>query len=119
MAILFWTTATPLRESQEASINPGLLELLLCAIGSPPEKRKLLRVSDKSWCLDVRSHIFEAWRKKLLHLQSLTRLEEGAAAMSRYNAMENRARRIVAGLPPDPGPRAETLPVPLQTTSKE
>jgi hypothetical protein len=107
------------RETGVALSTPGLLELLLRATGSPPEKRNSLRVSDKKWCIDVRSHLFEAWRKKLLNLQTLTRLEEAAAAMARYEAIEKRAKRIVAGLPPDPLPLPETLPDPETLTPSE
>jgi hypothetical protein len=45
-----------------------LFELLLSAIGSPPEKRVSLTVSQKNCCAGVRNKIFETWRCKLLHL---------------------------------------------------
>src|SRR5207244_981203 len=77
----------------------GLLQLLLCAVGSPPEKRNLLKVSQKDCCLAVRLKLWETWRAKLLHLPP--RINEAVAAISRFNAMERRAARIVRGLPPD------------------
>lgn len=75
-----------------------LLELLLCAVGSPPEKRRLLRVSQKDCCMAVRSKVWETWQEKLLHLPS--KWNDAAAAMARYNAIEQQARRVAAGLTP-------------------
>jgi hypothetical protein len=82
-----------------------LLELLLCAAGSPPEKRALLRVSHKDCCVAVRSRVWETWRDKLLHLPS--KWNDAVAAMARYNAIEQQARRVAAGLP-----AAERKPLP-------
>jgi hypothetical protein len=76
-----------------------LLELLLLAVGSRPERRRLLRVSQKDACVAVRGQIWEIWHDKLLHLPP--RWNEAAAAMARYNAMERRARNLAAGLPPE------------------
>ena len=51
-----------------SSPSSELLELLLCAIGSPPDKRISLKVSQKNCCLDIRKKIFETWWRKLHHL---------------------------------------------------
>ena len=75
-----------------------LLELLLCAVGSPSQERRSLRVSQKDCCLAVRSQVWETWRDKLLHLPS--KWDQAAAAMARYNEIERRARSVVARLPP-------------------
>jgi hypothetical protein len=95
---------------EEADIHhetmSGFLELLLCAVGSPREKRRLLRVSQKDCCLQVRTNVFDIWNARLHHQPS--RIDEAVAALSRHNQMEARARRIVAGLPPDPPPQPPT-----------
>lgn len=59
----------------------GFLELLLCAVGSPREKRHLLRVGQKKCCLDVRGKISETWYQKLHQLPS--RIGEVPEALSR------------------------------------
>jgi hypothetical protein len=87
----------------------GFLELLLCAVGSPREKRRFLTVSQKDCCLQVRTNIFDTWNTRLHH--RLSKIDEAAAALARYSEVEARARRIVAGLPPDPPP----LQPPTQT----
>jgi hypothetical protein len=89
----------------------GFLELLLCAVGSPRERHRFLTVSQKDCCLDVRMNVFETWDARLHH--RLSRREEAAAVMARFDEAEARARRIVAGLPPDPPP----LQPPTQTPS--
>ena len=76
----------------------GLLQLLLCAVGSPPEKRNLLKVSQKECCLAVRLKLWETWRAKLFHLPPRN---NEAVAIGRFNAMERRAARIVRGFPTD------------------
>jgi hypothetical protein len=78
----------------------GLLELLLCAVGSPPKQRHLLRVSQKQCCLSVRLNVFEAWRSKLIGVPS--RREEAVAVMARANERGARAMRVARGLPPEP-----------------
>jgi len=78
----------------------GFLELLLCAVGSPREKRRLLTVSQKDCCLDVRRNVFETWDARLHH--RLSRRDQAAAVMARFDETEARARRIVAGVSPDP-----------------
>jgi hypothetical protein len=83
------------------------LELLLCAVGSPPENRRQLRVDQKSCCLQVRTRIYDAWYAKLNHVPS--KMDEAAAVMARFNAMERRAARIAAGLPPEPVPSPDPL----------
>ncbi len=45
--------------------SSGLLQLLLCAVGSPPERRKLLKVSQKNCCLSIRAKLWEKWRDRL------------------------------------------------------
>lgn len=77
-----------------------LLDLLFCAVGVFYEKRDSITVSQRDSCLSVRGSICETWYYKLHHRPS--RLEEAAAALSRYNALERRAQRMAAGLPPEP-----------------
>jgi hypothetical protein len=89
-----------------------LLDLLLCSVGSPPEKRDALKVSQKDCCLAVRMKVYDAWYAKLHHQRS--KLEEAAAVMARANAFEARAVRIVAGLPPEPLPPPQVPPTPAQ-----
>jgi hypothetical protein len=89
----------------------GFLNLLLCAVGSPPGKRPSLKVSQKQCCFDVRRKVYEAWDDKLHHLPP--RINEAVAAMARFNAMEVRAARIAAGLSPDPPPQPPTPTPPL------
>jgi hypothetical protein len=48
----------------------GFLELLLCAVGSPREKRHFLTVGQKNCCLHVRGKIRETWHQKLQQLPS-------------------------------------------------
>ena len=88
----------------------GFLNLLLCAVGSPPGKRHLLKVSQKNCCLDVRGKIHGTWFYKLHHLRSP--IDEAVAALSRHKALEARAARIAAGLPPDPPPPLTPAPAP-------
>jgi hypothetical protein len=88
----------PLR-SRDYTVSP-LLELLFCAVGSPPEKRRDLRVSQKDSCLHVRRQVYEIWYDKLHHLAP--RINEAVAVMARANELEARAMRIARGLPPDP-----------------
>ena len=80
----------------------GFLNLLLCAVGSPPEKRPSLKVSQKQCCFDVRTKVYETWYDKLHHLPP--RINEAVAALARFNAMERRTARIVRGLPQDDPP---------------
>jgi hypothetical protein len=84
----------------------GLLRLLLCAVGSPPERRRELRVSQKDCCLQVRRRVFESWRSKLIGIPSS--LEEAAAVLSRHEALERRAMRVARGLPADDPPLPST-----------
>lgn len=86
-----------------------LLELLLCAAGSTPEKRRALKVSQKDCCVAVRNELYQAWYDKLHHRPS--RIEEAARAISAYNAVQARAARIVRGLPPVPS-ETQNTPVP-------
>jgi len=82
------------------------LELLLCAVGSPPESRDLLKVGQKDCCLTVRAHIYEIWYDKLHHLPP--RINKAIAAMARQNEAEMHAARIVAAGAPDKGPGGDT-----------
>jgi hypothetical protein len=75
--------------------------------------------------LNIRLQINEAWYYQLNHLPSRT--GEAVAALSRYNALERRAQRVVAGLSPEdpphqvPGSTALTAgaaPQPLNPVSK-
>lgn len=96
----------------------GFLNLLLCAVGSPPERRPSLTVSQKQCCFDVRAKVHEFWHDKLHHLPP--RINEAAAAMAQANARDRRAARIVAGLPADdpptpPATRADPLTQPEES----
>jgi hypothetical protein len=91
-----------------------LLELLLCAVGSPPEKRNLLKVGQKDCCRSVRLHIYETWYDKLHHLPP--RIDAVIAALGRHREIEIRAARIVRGLAPypvsqSPGSMSSVLPL--------
>ena len=79
-----------------------LMELLLCAVGSPANERTLLRVCQKECCLAVRLKIYESWYDKLHHLPP--RIDQAARALATYRAIEIRAARIARGLPPEPMP---------------
>src|SRR5205823_14464130 len=83
---------------------------------SPPERRDLLRVSQKNCSIDVRNRVWEAWKEKLLGLPS--RWSEAAAAMLRYNAVELEARRIVAGVTPERPKVPQTLKASLVTKAE-
>jgi hypothetical protein len=86
----------------------GFLNLLLCAVGSPPEKRPSLKVGQKQCCFDVRAKVYQTWYDKLHHLPP--RMNEAVAALARFNAMERRAASIVRGLPPDDPPPPPSIP---------
>jgi hypothetical protein len=88
----------------------GFLELLLCAVGSPREKRSSLTVSQKDCCLAVRGKVHSAWLSKLTHVPPT--VDEAAAALLRHKAVEARAVRLAAGLPPDPPPPTPPAPAP-------
>jgi len=79
-----------------------LLELLLCAVGSLPENRRQLKVGQKDCCVQVKTRLYDKWYAKLHHVPS--KMDEAAAAMGRYKALEERAARIVRGLPLAPSP---------------
>jgi hypothetical protein len=89
------------------------VELLLCAVGSPPESRDLLKVGQKDCCLTVRRHIYEAWYDKLNHLPP--RINEVIAAMARQNEAEMRAARIVGAMAQH---RVSTVPTPPVITQQ-
>jgi hypothetical protein len=86
----------------------GFLNLLLCAVGSPPERRSSLTVSQKESCFDVRMKVYETWYDQLHHLPP--RINEAAAVMAQANLRERRAARIAAGLPPDDPPLPPAAP---------
>jgi len=128
----YWIEPFIMGEKRSDSHNytvSKLLDLLFCAVGSPPEKRDSLKVSQRECCLAVRLKVHETWYDKLLH--QTPRINEAVAAMAAYNAREARAARIVAGLPPEPPPPPtpalplaqaaasgppQTAPVPLSAT---
>ena len=90
----------------------GFLNLLLCAVGSPPEKRPSLKVGQKQCCFDVRTKVYGTWYDKLHHLSP--RVDATVAALTRFNAMESHVARIVGGLSPnDPPLSPSTVPHPL------
>jgi hypothetical protein len=47
-----------------------LMEFLLCAVGSTPEKRRSLRVEQKNCCVVVRNEVCNTWRAKLHRIPS-------------------------------------------------
>jgi hypothetical protein len=95
----------------------GFLNLLLCAVGSPPERRRFLTVDQKVCCFDVRLKVYEAWHDKLHHLPP--RINEAIEAMASYNARQRRAARIVAELSPDDPPSPPATPVHPLTQPEE
>ena len=97
--------------SQPYNMSP-LLDLLFCAVGVPYENRGSLTVSQRDSCLEVRRVIYETWSDQLHHRPS--RLNEAAAALSRYHALERRAQRMVAGLPPEPPTAPTQVSTPVQ-----
>jgi hypothetical protein len=103
-AIWMYSVEPFIMGQKEAEIHSqtmsGFLELLLCAVGSPPVNRRFLTVSQKDCCLGIRRQVWETWYDKLHHLPP--RIDEAVAAMARYKLMEVRAARAAAGLPPDP-----------------
>lgn len=90
-----------------------LLELLLCAVGSPPEKRNRLKVGQKDCCLAVRLHIYQTWYDTLHHLPP--RINQAIAALARYHEAEVRAARIARGMAPHP---VSALPTPPLITGQ-
>jgi hypothetical protein len=86
----------------------GFLNLLLCAVGSPPERRSSLTVNQKECCFDVRMKVYETWHDKLHNLPP--RINEAAAIIAQANARERGAARIAAGLPPDDPPPPPASP---------
>jgi hypothetical protein len=94
------TTASGYRASM-------LLELLLCAVGSPPERRNRLKVGQKQCCMAVRTTVYDTWYARLHHVPS--KIDQAAAVMARFHAVEARAKRIVAGLPPEPSTAYTTV----------
>jgi hypothetical protein len=46
----------------------SLVELLMCAIGSPPDTRNQLKVGQRDCCLRVRNEMHFSWQKQLLRL---------------------------------------------------
>lgn len=91
----FWIEPFLMKEGQNSFGYRAskALELLLCAVGSPPESRNLLKVGQKDCCFKVRTHIFEIWYDKLHHLPP--RINQAIAAMARQSEAEMRAARIV------------------------
>jgi len=92
-----------------------LLELLLCAVGSPPENRRFLKVGQKDCCLAVRNMIWQRWHDKLHHLPST--IDEAAAAIASFNEMRGRAARIVTGLASETSPVPPAVPAPVPQPS--
>jgi len=85
-----------------------LLELLLCAVGSPPEKRKLLTVSQKDSCLSVRRSLWETWRNQLLHMPPS--IHQRISPATRPNVAVVRTPSMAGGLLPDPYTPARQSP---------
>ena len=103
----------PLR-SDDYTVSP-VLELLFCAVGSPPEMRRLLRVSQKECCLAVRRQVYETWYDKLHHLTP--RINEAIRVMASANELEARAMRIARGRSAEPSaqlPMPDPPPRPIQ-----
>lgn len=120
----FWIEPFITREVQTTEDGyraSRLMELLLCAIGATPEKRRSLKVGQKDCCVAVRNELCQTWFDKLHHRPS--RIEEAARAISAYNSIERRAARIVRGLPPEPSETpnvvipAPPAPIPAESAS--
>ena len=108
----FWIEPFVMKEVETNSYGyrgSKLLEMLLCAVGSPPGKRNLLKVGQKDCCLAVRLHIYETWYDKLHHLPP--RINAVIAAMARQNELERRASRMVGSMAPHPVSTAPTSPM--------
>src|SRR5262249_40078847 len=91
--------------------STDLLELLLCAVGSRPEIRRSLRVSEKNCCFAVRREILETWRSRLLHL--VPTIDSGVAKVSKPDPTEALTAKTAANLSPDrpPTPQSTLLPI--------
>jgi len=93
-----------------------LLELLLCAVGSPPENRRFLKVGQKDCCLAVRNMIWQRWHDKLHHLPST--IDEAAAAIASFNEMRGGQcalslgwhQRLLPPAVPAPEPQPSAMP---------
>ncbi len=77
-----------------------LLDLLLCAVGSPPEKRNQLKVGQKDCCLIVRNEFLFSWQKKLLRLAA--RLDEQTRWVPVQPSRPTTTPTIPAPSPPPP-----------------
>ncbi len=111
----FWIEPFLMKEEQNHlgyKASKGM-ELLLCAVGSPPGSRDLLKVGQKDCCLMVRAHIYKKWYDRLHHLPPP--INEAIAAMARQNEAEMRAARIVAAMTQ---PRVSIAPTPPLTTQQ-
>jgi hypothetical protein len=78
----YWIEPFIMREVQTTADGyraSKFLELLLCAVGSPPEKRRVLKVGEKDLCLGVRNEILFSWKQKLLHLATSVDQRTGLA----------------------------------------
>jgi hypothetical protein len=75
----------------------GFLNLLLCAVGSPPERRRSLTVNQKECCLGVRSKVDETWHDKLHHLPP--RINEAIEVMPGPTQERVVQRRLSLGCP--------------------
>jgi hypothetical protein len=87
--------------SMEVANNHGyqasrLMELLLCAVGSAPDKRNLLKVGQKDCCLSVKATIYKVWSVKLHHWPTINK---GHAVTISSNTVDVRTAPI-AGEPP-------------------
>ena len=89
-----------------------LFELLLCAVGCPPEERNRLKVGQRDCCLRVRRQICETWYDKLHRLPP--RINEAAAAMARYQANE----LCAAGLSFEVTAKSKLEPKPAESQEK-
>jgi len=80
----------------------GFLQLLLCAVGSPPERRKLLKVSQKNCCLTIRAKLWKEWRDRLHWV--LPRTDEPGLSSVRSGVIEPSMARTVSSGSPTPLP---------------
>jgi hypothetical protein len=99
----YWIEPFIMREEQTTAEGwqaSKLFELLLCAVGSPPENRRHLKVGQKDCCLKVRNEILLSWQKKLLDLTA--KLDEPTRGGRRTITTQREAHNTRAS-----GPRSD------------
>jgi hypothetical protein len=80
----------------------AFMELLLCAVGSSPDKRKSLTMSHRQCCDRVRERLLKQWYDRLHGLNAATK--EAIRVLTLHRQMEARAALIPPGPPAQPAP---------------